>query len=189
MKMEKILDLIAKNRSFRRFSQDVRPSKEQLLDMIEGARLSASAGNLQRLLFTPITDKEEAKAVFDTLAFAAYFGAWRPTEDEAPTAYIVIWSRTEPDVNIGMDAGIASQSILLTAREMGYGGCIFRSIRKEELTAALGKAGVTPVTVIALGKPSETVRITEPKDGSLKYYRDENDVHNVPKKALSDIII
>ena len=54
--------------------------------MIEGARLSASAGNLQRLRFTPVTDAALCDKVFDTLAFAAYFGGWRPQKDEKPTA-------------------------------------------------------------------------------------------------------
>ena len=187
--MTDVFELIKENRSFRRFSQEKRPAESELLHMIDAARLSPSAGNLQRLRFTPVFKTEECRAVFDTLAFAAYFGGWRPREDEAPTAYIVIFAENEPDTNLAIDAGIASQSILLTARAMGYGGCIFRSIKKPELVAALGKDGFVPAVVIALGTPSENVRITAPEDGSLKYYRDSSDTHCVPKKSLGDIII
>ena len=44
--------------------------------------------------------------------------------------------------------------------------------------------------VIALGMPDETVVLTELKPGeSFNYYRDENDVHYVPKRPLDEIII
>ena len=44
--------------------------------------------------------------------------------------------------------------------------------------------------VIALGKPAETIILTEVgEDGNTAYYRDENDVHYVPKRKLEDIII
>ena len=43
--------------------------------------------------------------------------------------------------------------------------------------------------VIALGKPTEKVYITEVKDGDIKYFRDENDNHAVPKYSLDELII
>ncbi len=187
--MSEIKELILKNRSFRRFLQDKIPTEAELLSMIDSARLSGSAGNLQRLRFTPVLSEDLCNKVFETLSFAAYFGTWRPAEDERPTAYIVIWAENEPDTNLAIDTGIAAQSVLLTARELGFGGCMFRSIKKDALVQALGKTGFAPVLVIALGTPSECVKITECKNGGLKYYRDEDGVHCVPKKALTDIII
>lgn len=187
--MTDILELIKENRSFRRFSQCERPDASALRRMIEAARLSASAGNKQRLRFTPVFDDETCEEIFKNLAFAAYFGGWRPSEEEKPTAYVVIFAEDEFDVNLAMDTGIASQSILLTARDMGFGGCIFRSINVKAVSELLGKEGFTPVTVIALGKPSEKVVITEIKDGDVKYYRDDAGTHFVPKRALDDIII
>ena len=187
--MSKVLSLIKQNRSFRRFSQCQKPANKDLLDMIEGARLSASAGNLQRLRFTPITDDALCDKVFDTLAFAAYLGSWRPSKEEKPTAYVVIWAKSEPDANLAIDAGIAAQSILLVASEKGYGGCMFRSIKKPELIGALDKADYTPVLVIALGKPSETVEITNAENGEIKYYRDTAGTHFVPKRAIEELII
>lgn len=47
-----------------------------------------------------------------------------------------------------------------------------------------------PMLVIALGKPAETIVLTEVgEDGNTAYYRDENDVHYVPKRKLEDILI
>lgn len=187
--MSDIKELVASNRSYRRFSNDRRPTKDELLEMIDCARLSASAGNLQRLRFSVVFAENECEAIFENIAFAAYFGSWRPRKEEAPGAYVVIWSASEPDTNLAIDAGIAAQSILLSARSMGFGGCLFRSFKKNELVKALGKNGVVPVIVIALGVPAETVVITDVKDDNIKYYRDENGVHYVPKRSLSDIII
>ena len=47
-----------------------------------------------------------------------------------------------------------------------------------------------PMLVIALGKPAETIILTDVKeDGNTAYYRDENDVHYVPKRSLEDLLI
>jgi len=44
--------------------------------------------------------------------------------------------------------------------------------------------------VIALGKPVETVVLEDlPTDGSIRYYRDAQQVHHVPKRSLQDLIV
>jgi hypothetical protein len=49
---------------------------------------------------------------------------------------------------------------------------------------------IDPQLLVALGKPAETVVLEDmEKDASTSYYRDENGVHHVPKRKLSDIVI
>lgn len=185
-----IIDLIRDNRSFRRFDSEKRIKREELLAMIEGARCSASAANLQRIRYALVTEKSECDAIFKNIAFAGYLKNWGgPTESERPTAYIVMMSEKEPDINVAIDAGIAAQSMLLIAREMGYGGCMIRSFKKAEVESILKRVGYNTVMVIALGSPTERVYLTDAKDGDIKYFRDEKDDHAVPKLSLGEIVI
>ena len=46
-----------------------------------------------------------------------------------------------------------------------------------------------PVLILALGKRDEKVEIVDVKEGKTTYYRDENDVHYVPKRSLEEELI
>ena len=185
-----IYDLILGNRSYRRFNEDRKVAKDELLKMVEGARMSASAANLQRIRYALVDGEEQCAAVFDTLAFAGYLKDWDgPEKGERPTAYIVLMSEKEPDTNLAIDVGLAAQSILLVAREMGLGGCMFRSFKAERLIPVLNKSPYKPILVIALGEPSEQVSTVDAENGEIKYYRDGEDRHVVPKLPIEEIII
>ncbi len=181
------LDLMKKNRSYRRFDTSIKMTDAELRSCIEAARLASSAGNQQALRFALITDK--ADETFATLKFAAYLKDWGgPAEHERPCAYIAIMLDTELTSNRAIDIGIAAEAILLRATELGFGGCMFRSFKREELDSILAKAPYHTELVIALGKPAECVKLTE-YAGDIKYYRDDNDSHCVPKLSLDELII
>ena len=185
-------DLIRRNRSFRRFHQDRPVSRETLLRLVNLARLSASAANLQPLKFVLSHDPERNARIFSCLAWAGYLKDWPgPMEGERPAAYIVILGDKDITANFGCDHGIAAQSILLGAREMGLGGCMLGSIRREQLRTLLNLPERYEILLaIALGEPQEEVVLTEVgPDGSIKYWRDEAGVHYVPKRSLEDIIV
>jgi hypothetical protein len=114
-----------------------------------------------------------------------------PSEGERPSAYIIILLDTEISKSAGCDHGIAAQSIFLGAREKGLGGCMHGSVKREELSKALG---IPPryeiLLVLSLGKPREKVVLeTVGADGKTNYWRDGDGVHHVPKRCLDDIII
>lgn len=88
--------------------------------------------------------------------------------------------------------GIVSQTIMLSAVEKGYGGCMIGSCKRVEILEAveLDPQRYSLALVLALGKPKEEVRMVPVgEDGSTTYYRDENQVHYVPKRALEDIMV
>ena len=91
----------------------------------------------------------------------------------------------------GADHGIAAQSILLGAVEIGLGGCVIATIKREELGKALNVPDQYEILLaIAIGKPKEVVMINEINVGEdVKYWRDESQVHHVPKLKLADVVL
>jgi nitroreductase len=185
-------ELIEKNRSYRRFRQEVSVEYETLRQLVDLARLSASAGNMQPLRYILSCDPGTNALIFPNLAWARSLGNWPgPPEGERPSAYIIVLEDTRADHPLHCDHGIAAQSILLGATEKGLGGCIIGSINKPKLRQVVNVPDRYEILlVLALGKPKEEVVIEGiPPDGSLKYWRDAQNVHHVPKRALDDVIL
>ncbi|MBR4728188.1 MAG: nitroreductase family protein [Clostridia bacterium] len=186
-------DLVIANRSYRRFDRSVPITETQLRGWIDVARFAASSVNRQILRYRLVTDPDEAAKTFATLGWAGMLPDWPgPAENERPVAYIVmltdlaVW---QPKLR---DEGIAAQTILLAAAEDGFAGCMLGNVRRDALAKALGidQKKYEIGLVLALGKAGETVRLTDlPPDGNTAYYRDENDVHWVPKRSLDEIIV
>jgi len=186
-----VRDLIVKNRSYRRFYQSHKIEKTILEDLIDLARLSPSAANLQRLRFK-ISNKElENEKIFSCLGWAGYLKDWNgPEVGERPSAYITILSTEKEIGKVACDAGIACQSILLGAVESELRGCIFASVNKEKLQKLLEIPTKFSICyVIALGKPKEIIKLENVEKNDIKYWRDKNGTHHVPKRKLKDIII
>ncbi len=183
-------DLILKNRSYRRFYQDNEISLDELSELVDLARLSPSARNAQPLKYILCNTPEVNNVVFTHLSWAGYLQSWNgPEEGERPAAYVIMLNDTAISSNFFSDNGIASQSILLGAVEKGYGGCIIGSVERLQLQRELNiPSQYKIVQVIALGVPKEEVVIEE-LDKDHKYWRDMKEVHHVPKRSLSDIIL
>jgi nitroreductase len=187
-----IRELILKNRSYRRFYEEVDIKLETLRELVDLGRLSASAMNAQPLKYILSCEPRRNLLIFPHLAWAGYLTAWSgPGEGERPSAYIIILGDRELSRFVDYDAGIAAQSIMLGATEKGLGGCMIASIDREGLRKVLE---IPPrheiLLVLALGKPKETVVIeTVGLSGDTKYWRDSEGVHHVPKRPLDDIII
>jgi len=185
-------DIVYKNRSYRRFYQEMAISESTMLELVDLARMSPSGRNLQPLKYCVISDPETCSKLFPLLAWAGYLKDWAgPEEGERPTGYIIIVEDTSVTSESAHDQGIAAQSIMLGAVEQGLGGCMIASIKRNEVAELLGLGGaLKPVLVLALGVPKEVVMI-EPLDpqGEVKYWRDDQQGHHVPKRLLKDIIL
>ncbi|MCM8817713.1 MAG: nitroreductase family protein [Candidatus Omnitrophica bacterium] len=86
------------------------------------------------------------------------------------------------------DFGAAIENILLAATDNGIGSCWIGSVQKEKLAKILNiPSDYTIEYVVALGYPAETAVIEDEK-GDLKYWRDKNGIHHVPKRTLKDVL-
>lgn len=184
------LKLLRRARSYRRFDAARTLSEEELSFLVEAARVTGSTANLQRVRFALFADRTEKDLIFSGLRFAGYLTDWKgPTTEERPGAYIVLATAGEPDANLCIDLGMAAQSIQVAAASIGLGGCILRSFDKKTVTEKLMPEGYVPQLVIALGAPAEKVVLTDAVDGNIRYFRQEDGTHVVPKLALSDLIL
>ena len=185
-------DLVLKNRSFRRFHQEAPIALGTLRELVDLARLSPSASNLQPLKYYLCCDRETNALVFPTLKWAGYLTGWGgPAEGERPSAYVIVLGDTMLAKSFGVDEGIAMQNLLLGAAELGLGGCILGSVNRAVLRQALDIPERYEILhVVALGLPSETIVLEEVgPEGDIKYWRDAASVHHVPKRSLDDVIL
>jgi nitroreductase len=186
----KVKDLVLKTRSVRRFDEKQAIGRDVLEELVDLGRLSASGGNLQPLKYMLFCDAKNNERIFPHLMWAGYLKEWPgPDEGERPAAYIVMLNDATIARSAGCDHGIAAQSILLGATERGLAGCMIGALDRRALAETLNVPGRYEILlVLALGVAAETVRLIE-ADGSIEYYRDEDDVHRVPKRALRTVII
>jgi len=193
--MSTMKELVRKNRSYRGFDESFQLTREDLMELVDLARLTASTVNKQPFKYYLAYEKEDVDKIQPWTGWARALPHMKlPHEGMCPTAFIVVCHDTdliEDTPKFTRDVGIVAQTILLGAVEKGLGGCMIGNFGPAKISAALDlPANLIPKLVIALGKPAETVVLTDvPEDGNTNYYRDENDVHYVPKRALEDIIL
>lgn len=185
-------DIVTKNRSYRRFFEDHAISMDELRELVGLARLSPSASNGQPLKYILSAEKNKNSKIFPHLRWASFLKDWPgPAEGERPSAYIIILSDTTISAGVKWDHGICAQTMMLGAVEKGYGGCILASVDREGLRKSLNIPPAFEIElVLALGKPKEKVVIDPVAgDGNTRYWRDAGQVHHVPKRNLTDLIL
>jgi nitroreductase len=185
-------NLVQECRSCRRFHEDHAIDEATLKELVDLARLAASGNNKQPVKYMLSWRPERNALIFPHLGWAGYLKDWPgPGEGERPSAYVVVLGDTEISGSFGVDHGIAAQNIMLGARERGLAGCMLGSVARDKLREALHIPDRYEILlVLALGKPKEKVVIDAVgPDGDIKYWRDSDGVHHVPKRALDEIII
>lgn len=184
--------VVYRNRTYRRFYEDVRIGYETLEQLVDLGRMSPSGMNRQWLRYGIVHTEEGCAKLFPHLRWAASLPDWPgPKEGERPTGYIVVVEDSIHGQGLPVDAGIASQSIMLGAIAKGFGGVMISNMDR----AALGELlGLVPgrmhiVLVLALGKVKEQVVVESmPANGATTYWR-VGEVHHVPKRDLKDVLL
>ena len=188
------LKLMTEARTCRRFeARGLEPGA--LRRLVDCARIMPCTANSQVLRYLTVQDPQKRAAVFDALGWAGYLKTWKPEEAERPAGYIILLAPPGEDgkisYNTHIDVGIAGQTIQLAAWTVGLGACMFRTYNPKKIGEAIDlPPGHEIVLVMAFGYPLEERRIVPvPADGSIRYYRDDQGVHYVPKRALDDVLL
>lgn len=188
-------EIIAKTRTFRRFQENERIETKTLHELIDLARLGGSARNCQPWQYMLVNTPDLCSRIFPYLAWAGYLTDWKgPVEGERPSAYILCllnrnWLKGS-DLEAQFDLGIATQNLLLGAMERRIGGCRIGAFNPKLQTVFDLPPHQEVSLVLALGKPKETViveRCTD--DAAIKYWRDDNGIHHVPKRHLESCLV
>lgn len=188
-------DLVKKNRSYRGYDENKKISREELMEFVDCARFAPSSVNRQPFKYLLAYTQEDLDKIQPLTGWARALPHMKlPHPGKCPTAFIVICQETEWDADLNRyirDVGIVAQTMLLAAVEKGLGGIMIGNFSPEKLAKALELPdNIVPMLIVAFGKPDEQIVLTEVEEGnSIQYYRDEQDVHYVPKRKLKDVIL
>lgn len=189
------LQLMTEARTCRRYEGARELDPGTLAWLVDCARVMPCTANSQSLRYVTVQKPELRPGIFDALGWAGYLKTWKPEESERPTGYIIMLAPKAEDGKLSnntfIDMGIAGQTMQLAAWTKGIGTCMFRTYNPKKIAETVSiPENHEIVLMLALGYPVEERRIVPVgEDGSIRYYRDENGVHYVPKRALKDILL
>ena len=189
--IDKIRELLKKNRSYRRFRESIRISDDVLIDIVDLVRYCSSGRNLQPLKYKIVSEESICKRLFPHLAWAGYLTDWPgPKEGERPVAYIVQCLDNSLTNNPMCDEGLQLEAITMGATAIGLGCCIIKSFKVEEVKEILDlPESLEPTYIVALGEPIESVVLEDMVDNDYKYWRDSEQIHHVPKRSIEEILL
>ena len=182
--------LLRNNRSHRAFDTSYTVAMRQLETIVAVNPKLPSGRNAQTLRFKLLDAQSGGEDFCRYLHLGGYLPELHlPAPGTEPKAFIIICS-TEPESPIvDIDLGISLQSMALKAVEIGLNALIVKAFNKKEIKEALGLPS-DPLAVLAIGKGTETITLDEVPAGSdLRYYRDADGIHHVPKITVSDLLI
>ncbi len=166
-------------------------SQQDLMTLVEYARIAAYPANLQPLKFATINSPELCEQIFPNTKWAGYLPDGTPKADERPTAYIAVLGDNSIKKAFEVEAGAAVTSMMLGALDMGIASCWIGALNKKEIMSVLelDEEQYSLLYVLALGYPAQESKTCEMKDNDVKYFIDENSVLNVPKRSMDEILI
>lgn len=186
------LELVRSARSCRRFIESGPLTRKDVDWLLECARLAPSGKNAQELRFITVLAKDTLEKLFSLTRWAGALKDWNgPEPGERPTAFIAVLMPETGGNVLCYDVGIACQTIQLAATSRGWGACMIQSFDAKAVTSLLNVPSPLKVALlIGLGVAKEKRVVDEmPANGNYTYWRDEQGVHHVPKRALEELII
>lgn len=187
-KRSSLKQLLLKNRSYRGYDNSYEVRADQLRRIIEVNCATPSAMNQQVLRFRPVLVDESDKV----LPFIRMGGALPelhlPLPGTEPKAFIVICSTVDEGRYVDIDLGIAAQSMLLQAVEIGLNGICIAAFDKTAIKQSLSLQ-YEPLLILAIGKGAEKIELTDISPTESHAYYRNNGVHYVPKLQIEDLII
>ena len=180
--------LLLKNRSYRGFDPSRVVTAEELKQIVEVCTKVPSAKNQQVLRFKLVAGVDTPRLQKYTKWAGALPELNLPFPGTEPSAFIIICSTAAENKWVDIDLGIAAQSMLLKAVEMGLNGICIGAFNKAEVAEEFSLQ-YEPVLVLAIGKGAENIQLTKIKEGESQTYYRKYGVHFVPKLGLEDIIL
>lgn len=182
--------LVCNTRTTRRFKKDINIENIELEEVLDTTRVVSSAKNMQPLKYITVTNKDIVEKLASTSKWASHLKQWNQSEDERPSAFIIILNDTKIDGFAMLDCGIALNNIMLGLKIKGYSSCPLASIDKQLCKELFSlPENIEPILGVAVGIEDETINVVDVKYDDTNYYRDEIDIHCVPKRDLKDILI
>jgi nitroreductase len=180
--------LLLKNRSHRGYDSSRQVLVEELKQIAEVCTKIPSAKNQQVLRFKLVAGENAPRLQQYTKWGGALPELNLPFPGTEPSAFIIICSTVPENKWVDIDLGIAAQSMLLKAVEMGLNGICIGAFNKNAVVEEFSLQH-EPVLILAIGKGAEHIQLTRAKEGeNLTYYRKDG-VHFVPKLGLDDLLL
>lgn len=183
-----LLKLLQRNRSHRAYDVSFQVREDQLRRIIEVNRYTPSARNQQVLRFRMVLSDEAEKVLPHIRLGAALPELNLPQKGSEPRAFIIICSIAEESRFVDIDLGIAAQSMLLQATEIGLNGICIAAFDKQRIKEQFNLP-YEPLMILAIGRGKDNIVLTEIKaNESHNYYRKDG-IHYVPKLSFEELII
>jgi len=182
-------ELLLKNRSHRAFLKDYVVSRAELERIVAVCSRIPSARNQQVLRYRLVTRGPESDIILRNIRLGAALPELHlPSPGTEPEAFIVVCSTAPETKLVDIDLGIAIQSMLLKAVEMGLGGIAIGAFNRENVRRDLDLP-LDPLMILAIGKGSDRIQLVPIHEGdSHAYYRDGG-THFVPKIPAKELIV
>lgn len=182
-------ELLLKNRSHRGYLKDYVVSRQELERIVSVCSRIPSACNQQVLRYHLVTKGPEADIILRNIRLGAALPELHlPLPGTEPEAFIVICSTVPENKLVDVDLGIAIQSMLLKAAEMGLNGIAIGAFNRENIQRELSLP-YHPLMILAIGKGTDRIELTPIHEADSHAYYRQGGTHYVPKIPAAELII